>query len=174
MTELSQALGLEGTVEHGGKTYRLGPITLEVMGAWEDWLAGETLDRLLRFAARSGGSRAEAFDSVAKLSAEGVFDFFGETSQKRLTQLSGQKKITYFRILQHHPDIDSKTVAEIVEAEWDKLFLLVQKDLAAQLALDPNEGSPATPGPSQHESDGDSSLPPLSTQPDGQSQPSAA
>lgn len=164
MTELQQALALEESIEHEGVVYKLGPISVEVMGAWEDWLAGETLDRMLRLVGRARGPDAEnrAIESVAKLSAAGVFDFYEDASQNRMRTLAGQKKMTFFRIKQHHPLVEAKVVNDIVEQQWEKLYLAIRKQLAAQAALDPNADAPAQTG-ANSESDGEQSSPESAT-----------
>ncbi len=145
MTELQQALALDGTVTaDDGTEYRLGGTTAEVMGGWEDFLASETLDRLLRIHGKRPNGEAQAIKAVAEMSEEGAFDFFGESSQKRMQTLSGLKRLVYLRIKQNHPDVPKKTIDAVVEREWETLFREIQKEMAAQDALLPNDEAPET------------------------------
>ena len=98
MTELQQALATETTIEWEGVVYRVGGITLEVMAAWEQWLAGETLDKMILLLGKHKDGEEKAIRAVAKLSASGEFDYFGDPSQDRLRTMAGQKKL---RVLEH-------------------------------------------------------------------------
>lgn len=157
---------MEETIEYEGQVYKIGPITVEVIAAWEDWLAGIAFDTIARVVSRSRGPNAEGrvIEAVTKLSAAGEFDFFGEASQRRMETLVGQQKMTYFRIKQHHPNVEAKTVSDLVEKQWEKLALAYQKHLAAQAAaLDPNAPAPAQPGANPSESGGEPSSPESAT-----------
>lgn len=153
MTELQQALALEGTVEADGVVYRIGGTTLEVMAGWEDWLASETLDRLLRIHGKRPNGETQAIKTVADQSAEGAFDFFGELSQKRMSTLTGLKMLVYLRIRQNHKDVPKKTIDAVVEKDWEAMFLHLRKEMAAQESLLPNDAAPET-GQSPNESAG--------------------
>ena len=153
MTELQQALALEGSLEYEGVVYRFGGTTLEVMARWEDWLADETLQRMERLLARKPDGAQQAMRIVADQSAEGVFDFYGATSSRRMRELSGLKKLVFFRIAQNHPDVQKKVVDAIVERDWEVIYREIQKEFAALEALLPNADAPET-GASRSESAG--------------------
>lgn len=165
MTELWLALSENGTIEFRGVVYNTGGTTLEVMADWEDWLAGEALDRLLRVNLRRQreekaiqNGEAKAIKAIADLSAEGVFDFFGETSEKRLKTPSGLQQLFFLRIRQHHPDILKKTINEMVDSKIAaQLKVQWEKEKAAADAILPNAEAPQE-GP-KDASNGSSSSP---------------
>ena len=142
MTELGQALSLGGTVEHNGKVYPVGPTTTEVIARWEDWLANETLQRVERLLSKKPDGAQQAIRIVADQSAEGVFDFYGEASRKRIGELSGLKMLTYFRVAVKMPAVTKKEIDELVDATWEQLYREQQKEQAALAALLPNDEAP--------------------------------
>lgn len=144
MTELQQALALEGVVEWEGKSIRIGPTSVEVMGRWEDWLADETLQRLLRVLGKRPGGEDKAIRAVANQAAEGVFDFYGEASAKRMGELSGLKMLVFFRALQHDETISKAVTDAIVERDWEVMYRQIRKEMAAADALLPNDEAPKT------------------------------
>lgn len=142
MTELHQALGLETVVQWEGRSIKIGPVTVEVVARWEDWLATENLERLRRI----GGNDDKALRVVADQAAEGVFDFYGATSAKRMGELSGLKQLTYFMALQHDGGISKATTDAIVEKDFETMLQSIKKDMAATDALLPNDEAPAATG----------------------------
>lgn len=158
MTELQRALATESEIQHDGITYRLGGITLEVMAAWEQWLAGETLDKMLTLLGKHRDGEEKAIRAVAKLSASGEFDYFGDPSQDRLRTMAGQKKLVYFRVKQHHQTIEPKIVSDFVEKAWSELYRAVLTELVAMEQNLPNVPAPKT-GASPNESAGEPSSP---------------
>lgn len=159
MTELQQVLATETTIEWQGTVYRVGGITLEVMNAWQNWLASETLDRMLLLLGKHKDGEDKAINAVAKLSAAGEFDYFGDASQNRLRTMAGQKKLVYFRVAQHCPTVEPKIIADFVEKQWGDLYKAVLADLIAMEATLPNAEAPKTTGASQNESAGEPSSP---------------
>lgn len=144
MTELQKALGTESTIEWEGVVYRVGGITLEVMAKWEEWLASDTLERMLRLLGKHRDGEEKAIQSVAKLSASGEFDYFGEPSQNRLRTMAGQKKLVFFRVAQHHPTVEAKIVSDFVEKSWAELYRIVLAELVAMEQSLPNVQAPTT------------------------------
>lgn len=163
MTELQQSLATERTFEHEGVTYRIGAVTFEVMAAWEDWLAGETLDRMLKLLGKHRDGEEKAVAAVARLSAAGEFDYFGSASGDRMRTLSGQKKLAYFRVKQHHNSIEPRVIAEIIENDWLALHRAMLADIVAHEAVNPNAQAPAATGAKTNESAGEPSSPKSAT-----------
>lgn len=159
MTELQQVLAAETTIEYQGIVYRVGGITAEVIDAWQNWLAGETLDRMLFLLGKHKDGEDKAVHAVAKLSAAGDFDYFGDASQDRLRTMKGQKKLVFFRVKQHHQTIEEAVIAEFVEKQWSELYKAVLADLVAMEATLPNAEAPKTTGANQSESVGELSSP---------------
>ncbi len=144
MTELRLALGEDGTLTgKDGIAYPTGPTSLEVMAEWEDSLFNETLQRLKRSLAKDPNGEMKALKTVAEMSAEGSFDFYGETSQKRIWTPSGIKRLLFFRIKQKSPDVLKKAtdaiIDEIMAEDFRKQY---EKELAAMDAILPNAEAP--------------------------------
>lgn len=158
MTELQNVLAAESTIEWEGVVYRVGGITLEVILAWEQWLATETLDKMLLMLGKHRDGEEKAIMAVAKLSASGEFDYFGEPSQNRLRTMAGQKKLVYFRVKQHCHTVEEKIVANVVEKSWSELYRAVLAELVAMEKTLPNVPAPAT-GANPSESAGEPSSP---------------
>ncbi len=171
MSELSKALGAESTIESDGIVYRVGGITLEVMSKWEDLLAGDTLDRMLKILGKHKDGEDKAIQAVAKLSAAGEFDYFGEASQNRLRTMKGQQDLVFLRVKQHHPTIEKKIIQDFVEKHWAELYRTVLAELIAMEQSLPNAPAPTTGA--TNESAGEASLPKSATSSDV-SQASAA
>ena len=144
MTELFLALNQEGgRIEWKGKVYYTGATTLEVMAEWEDWLASETLERQIRLLRKVHGGEDKAIRAVAQMSAEGVFDFYGETSESRMRKPSGLKQLFFIRIKQNHPDVVKATINEMIDHHLEKALMLEYKKEQASLeALLPNDEAP--------------------------------
>ena len=102
MTELSgvvsKAYADEGIIEDGGEVFHTGKTTLEVMAEWEDWLANDALERMLRMLRKQPGGEDKAIKAIATMSAEGAFDFYGQTSATKLGTPSGIKQLIYLRV----------------------------------------------------------------------------
>jgi hypothetical protein len=173
MTELQQALATESSIEWEGVSYRLGGITLEVMSKWEQWLATDTLERMLQLLGKHRDGEEKAIRAVAKLSASGEFDYFGDASQDRLRTMAGQKKLAYFRVAQHHATVEPRIVAEFVEKAWAGLYRAVLAELIAMEQSLPNAEAPKTTGANPSDSGGEPSSPKSATSSDA-SQASAA
>lgn len=152
MTEIQQALAMEDEIVEGGVTYRVGGITAEVISRWESELATETYELLLKVS----GNQAAALETVGRMSVEGVFDFIGESSWKKIGTLEGRKKLMYLRVRQHHKTIDPKVIYNIVENNWAELAKIELKERAAESAR-PNEQAPT--GANQSVSGGSQSSP---------------
>ena len=143
MTELRLALGENGRIEYEGVVYNTGATTLEVMAEWEDWLATETLDRQIRINRNRQNGEMKAIKAVAELSAEGVFDFYGELSEKRISTPSGLKQLFFIRIRQNHPDILKKTINAMIDKNLETaLRLQFEKEQAALETILPNDQAP--------------------------------
>lgn len=144
MTELRLALGDNGKIEWEGVVYHTGATSLEVMAQWEDWLAGETLERQIRLLRKTQNGENKAIKAVAEMSAEGVFDFYGETSEKRINTPSGLKQLFFLRILQNNDKVTKKTVNAMIDAKLaNELRLQWEKEQAALDAILPNAEAPA-------------------------------
>jgi len=165
MSELQQALATETTLEADGVVYRVGGITLEVMSAWEQWLASETLDKMLVLLGKHRDGEERAIQAVANLSASGEFDYFVEPSHNRLRTMAGQKKLVYFRVKQHHPTIEAKVISDFVEKSWAELYRAVLLELVAMEKTLPNVPAPTT-GASPNDSAGAPSSPKSATNTD--------
>lgn len=161
MTELQKSLATETTIEWEGVVYRVGGITLEVVSKWEEWLASDTLERMLRLLGKHRDGEERAIRAVAKLSASGEFDYFGDPSQDRLRTMAGQKKLVFFRVAQHHPTVEAKVVSDFVEKSWADLYRIVLAELIAMEQSLPNAQAPKTGAKS--ESDGEPSSPKSAT-----------
>lgn len=143
MTELRLALGDNGTIEYEGVVYQTGTTSVEVMAEWEDWLASESLDRLIRINRNRPNGEMKAIKAIAEASAEGVFDFYGESSEKRINTPSGLKQLFFFRIRQNHPQVLKKTINEMIESKVGaELKLRWEKEQAAVDAILPNGEAP--------------------------------
>lgn len=143
MTELRLALGDNGNIEWEGVVYNTGSTSLEVMAQWEDWLAGETLERQIRLLRKTQNGEMKAIKAVAEMSAEGVFDFYGEVSEKRINTPSGLKQLFFLRILQNNDKVTKKTVNAMIDAKLaNQLRLQWEKEQAALDAILPNAEAP--------------------------------
>ncbi len=163
MTEIQEALGEVATLEIDGKTWNVGPTTVEVIRQWEQWMQQETMGAMYRSVGGLGPDALQgAFDAVARLAANGDFDFFGESSLRRMNTIEGKTKLLYWRLKPNHPEIDERTVRGWVEKEAVKIGRALME--RSQV---PNSEAPATPGANLNESDGSTSSPPSSKQPDG-------
>ncbi len=165
MTEIQEALGETTTLEIDGKTWNVGPTTVEVIRQWEAWMAQEaaiTMDRA--FSGLGPAAVDRAYDAVARLANNGEFEFFGESSLRRMNSLEGKTKLLYWRLKTNHPEIEERIVRGWVEKEAVKIGRAMME--RSQV---PNSEAPATPGANLDESDGSTSSPPSSKQPDGTS-----
>ncbi|HWH79615.1 MAG TPA: hypothetical protein VNT76_19685, partial [Candidatus Binatus sp.] len=122
MTDIQEALREESILELEGKTWRVGPTTVEVIRQWEQWMQQETMAIMLRAVGPLGmEAQRGAFDSVARLAANGDFDFFGEPSLRRMGTVEGKTKLLYWRLQPNHLDLDEKKVRGWVETESLKI-----------------------------------------------------
>lgn len=161
MTELQLLLAKEGEFVHGGETYRVGPISVEVMEAWQSYLAGQAHALLLTVLPKTAEGRAEANLAVAKLGAAGEFDYFSESSQERMRTMNGMKKLILFRTRPFHPDVSPATIADVIEKEWEAISNYIRQENAVEAAHLPNDEAPATTGATSEPSEslGNSSSP---------------
>lgn len=149
MSEIAQALAMEENIDWKGKSYKFGPMTLEVIAMWEMWLEDMAYEALSR---RS--SHSQAIAEIAKMSAAGAFDFFGAVSVERQQTLRGETKLYHLAISQHDKTFTEAMAKEMVE---DRKAELHRKMTA--MSRPPNVDAPGTTEPGANPI-GDSLLPP--------------
>lgn len=146
MTELRLSLADNATIEYEGRVFNTGTTGTEVMADWEDRQCQKTYERLIRvgIAMKMPTARQDAIDAIARLSAQGEFDFYGETSQKKMDTVDGLKLLFFIRIRQCHPDVTKKTIDAMIDAEFERtLRLQHEREQAALEAILPNDEAPA-------------------------------
>lgn len=159
MTDLFDALGLEQTITHEGKTYRLAPVRqVEVVAAWEEWLGDQAIEFFERRRHKLGIDGLDrAYKAVASQAAEGAFDYLGPISMAKLGTLDGKKKMAFFRARASNPNVDEHEISAIVEKEIDKLLTLMARETAVdEVRAKNDEGPGLTTGANQDDSTGSS------------------
>lgn len=151
MTELKLALGGETVITGSdGASYRVGPVTVEVIEGMQDWLCREALEQV----AKACGNRSEAVTAIVAASAAGTFSFFGDKMFLRLMLPDGMKQLLYLKIAQNHRDVPKKVVSDFVDKNYGPL--LEQNRMEQELAekIRPNAEAPATTGANTTNPDG--------------------
>lgn len=168
MTTIQEALGETASLEIGGKTYQVGPTTVEVVRQWEQWMTQETMAKMISASSPLGPDiMPMAFDAVARLAAKGEFEFFGEASLHRMNTIDGKAKLLFWRMVPNHPDVQEKDVRAMVETEAIKVAMALRERQNLPNAEAPSEG------PNQASPLGNPSSPKSSNPPDGTSTASA-
>lgn len=140
MSKLSELLNIPDTITDNGVTYQVGGITLEVMAAMEDWIEQDVIADLKRL---FPNDKADIIKATGGMIGEGMFKFYSTTMQKRIYELDGHKKLWVLRIRQNHPQIDEKTIGDVVENRFVEILKINQHEQAE--AYDPKN----PPAPNQ-------------------------
>lgn len=149
MSEIARALAAEGSFDWEGKTYRLAPMTYDVISLWEDYLAGRAWKEMERSARHL---TAAEFDRQARGLREdlaaGNYGFFSRVSDQARQTWEGLIEIASIRVIVAHADLDPifvrKMVRKIQEHHAEKWAELKRKMEEAD--HDPNPPAPETPG----------------------------
>ncbi len=147
MGEVSKALALEESFEYQGKTYKLAPMTFEVIGLWEMWLK-QRADRDLQLSRRwlPPADYAEHLSVLMQDKAAGRYDFFSAVSAAAQQGWEGKIELVAIRLAEAANDLDAaaarKLAREIHESDLEKWAEIQAKQ--AEMDSDPNFPAPAT------------------------------
>lgn len=146
MTELRLALATEGTLKAAdGTEYRIGQTNVEVIDAWQNWLAEEAYLRTMSSAGKHVGNQA-VIKAIVEMTTAGAFDFYGDASQKRLLTPKGMKQLIFLKVAQHHPTVEKAIIEKYVDDNIEEFIRRHDLEIEVQKALDPNADAPATTG----------------------------
>ncbi len=147
MGEVSKALALEESFDYQGKTYKLAPLTFEVIGLWEMWLK-QRADRDLLLSKRwlPPADYAEHLSVLQQDKAAGRYDFFSAVSAAAQQGWEGKIELVALRLAEAPANqLDAaaarKLARDIHENDLEAWAALVAKQ--AEMDHDPNFPSPA-------------------------------
>lgn len=136
---------MEETVEYKGKTYKLAPMTVEIMAQWESYLEGrawQALDRSKNFREPADYQKA-ARDLEADIVA-GKYGFFSEVSMEAQQGFQsggvfspGYRQMAYLRLKINHPEVDDKFIWDMTEDKAEEIMAKMRT-----MDTDPNPQEP--------------------------------
>ena len=140
---ISQVIAQEMTVTHKGKTYKLAPLSIEIMGAWELFLIDRAYQAIDKIPMPADMKREQVSQLVKAVAAE-EFGYFSETSMTALNNdfKSTARHLILLRLQFNHPEASADLVREIVEAKMEE----IQAKMAMMDAPDPNFQAPQAGG----------------------------
>lgn len=143
MSFISQALGLSETITHQGKPYKIAPLTMEILGQWEQFLIDQAWGFLQRLRPKlSADEYRQRADGLIAAGASGQFELFGrissEAQENPLT--STGRHLLLLRLKAGNPgvEITDAIVKEMLEESLEQI-LLKQRLMDAP---DPNYPAP--------------------------------
>lgn len=143
MSFIAQALGMAESIEHKGKTYKISPLTMEVLGEWEMFLkrrAWDELQKMRRFMAPEEYQKRA--DGLIVAMGAGAFEFMGRASaeaQENMLTPTG-RHLLFLRLKAGNPgdEITDKIVQEMLETSLEEVAV----KLGMMDAPDPNSQAP--------------------------------
>ena len=143
MTMISQVIGQEMTVVHKGKTYKLAPLSIEIMGAWKLFLIDRAYQAIDKIPMPADMKREQVAQLVKAVAAE-EFGYFSETSMMALNNdfKSTARHMILLRIKANHSEANDDLIREIVEAKMAE----IEAKMAIMDAPDPNSQAPQPGG----------------------------
>ncbi len=148
MGEISKTLALEETFDYEGKSYKLAPMTYEVMGLWEMHLKRRAdLDLLLSKKWLPADEYLEQAAAHRADKAAGKYDFFSPISQAAAESWEGRIELSAIRVAEAKangldPAAARKLVREVLEHSAEKWKEL--QDRLEGMDADPNRPAPQT------------------------------
>ena len=144
MGHMAQALAMEETIDHNGKTWKLSPITAEIMAMWESYLENRAWEVLQGRRGKIDPLEYQAKeDRLLGCIAAGDYSFWSEPSLRAQRRLGGPAYkywiMIRLRAVNNPDDITDALVDEMIEQQAEKLaFALRRMDTP-----DPNLPTPA-------------------------------
>jgi hypothetical protein len=148
MGETARCIAQPATIDFEGKKYKLSPITIEVEGAFEQWLEDRAHDALRRQLARRRITEQDYREDRKALVAEiaaCIYSYGSSVSAKALASVPGQKQMLFLALKAAAQDEGCDVDMALVDRIYDKMFDEVMA-LMEQLNADPNPQAPAPGG----------------------------
>lgn len=145
MSESAKAVGAPGEIKFRGKTKKLGPVTIEMLGmfdAWVERLAFEAVERSRGFI--PDVQYRERLEAVIRLVAMGALQFGSVACMEAARSLAGQKYQVLLQLKAGNPsdpEIDEKYVEDLFQESQEKLLAEMQR----MTVEDPTKPAPAMP-----------------------------
>jgi hypothetical protein len=146
MGEISRALDMGEEITHGGRTYRVRPLTYEGQAFFEMWLRRRAYEAAVRLAQFSGSAAAEkAILAIPDKDAAGVYDWGGELCGQAAQSPQGQIELLALMMMDQKSDGEEvrRAAKEIMEAKWAEAL---RKMGAANADPTSSPAAPAAPG----------------------------
>jgi hypothetical protein len=143
MSFIAQALGLAESIEHKGKTYKISPLTMEVLGEWEMFLKKRAWDELQKMRRlMSPEEYQKRADGLIVAMGTGAFEFMGRASseaQENMLTPTG-RHLLFLRLKLANPseNVTDQLVQEMLETSLEEVAV----KLGMMDAPDPNSQAP--------------------------------
>jgi hypothetical protein len=138
---LAEILNAPAEIEHNGRTYQVGDLTLLGRAKFERWLKDRAVNEALRVSEDAPeAARRMLLSEVAQDIASGVYDFGGSACVKAMAQRAGGSYALFLAMEQHDPTVELADAEALYDAKIAERLQLYEKACA-----DPLPGGPAEP-----------------------------
>lgn len=164
MSVLAATLGLPVDFDHGGKTYKVSPVDVEIVGLFETWLEGRALAAIQRHAPdpaspeRASPGRLLPGEWMAHQEvwqrdvACGMYEWESPAAISARYSTAGQKYLAFLQLARQSKGV----TLQLVDAIWKDPEALQRLRAAQAQVASPNSGgagaslspAPPSPGPS--------------------------
>lgn len=138
---LADVLNAPAEIEHNGRAYRVGELSLLGRARFERWLKDRAVNEALRVSEDAPESaRRLLLSEVNQDIAAGVYDFGGSACVKAMAQRAGGVQALYLAMEQHDEMVTVEEAESLYDAKIAERLALIEKACA-----DPLPGGPAAP-----------------------------